>query len=260
MAEPASVVTAHPGPRIQAQTSREIQTAYLSDPAEIISVLKELRDERAELQLRFDSDTKPYRAKILDLVDADLLIEDVQPRQGLKLIRQDQTFTFSGRIHGLYVHSSDNRISKVESERGVAYFHITLPQQMLYQERRKTERYNLPLRIAPNGGSVRIFRHWDDDRALVGRIIDLSAGGCRALFKGPVKPPLSANEEINTCNINIPNLLDLSCKALIRHFNYDKPSRRLICGIELTVMHVTDRRRLEQLIETTTKVAAKPSA
>jgi c-di-GMP-binding flagellar brake protein YcgR len=95
-----------------------------------------------------------------------------------------------------------------------------------------------------------MFRHWDDDKALIGRIIDISAGGCRVVFKGPVKPLLSVGEEIDTCTINIPNLLELSSKEAIRHFNYDKKSRDLTCGIELTVMHVTDRRRLEQLIQT----------
>jgi c-di-GMP-binding flagellar brake protein YcgR len=248
MAEPASVMVS-PGASTHKQ-SRSIYTTYLKDPEEICRVLKELRDERTELQLGFDSDPTLYTARILDIVDNDLLIEDVQPRQGLKLFREDQTFTFSGRIHGQYVHSSDNRIKKIDSERGVPYFHVGLPQQMLYQQRRKTGRYNLPLRVATQGGSVRMFRHWDDDKALIGRIIDISAGGCRVVFKGPVKPLLSVGEEIDTCTINIPNLLELSSKAAIRHFNYDKKSRDLTCGIELTVMHVTDRRRLEQLIQT----------
>ena len=153
------------------------------------------------------------------------------------------------------MHCDGNRVIKVDSERGVPFFHVPLPDSVLYQQRRKAARFRLPLRVATNGASVRLFRDSNDDQPMVGRVIDISAGGCRAEFDGQAVPPMNDDEQVDVCAISIPNLLELNAKAAIRHFSYDDESRTLICGIELTEMNVTDRRRLEQFIQSLTRVS-----
>lgn len=225
------------------------QSRYLTDPEEVGQTFKLLRDQRAELQLRFDEDSTVYRAKVLDLKGNDLLIEDIQPREGMKLLRAGRSFSLSSRTDGMYVHSVLNRAHKADSERSVPYFHVALPKNLLCQQRRREMRFRLPLRVAIRGAQVTLFPRSKDMKPLTGNIIDISAGGCRAEFEGFKFRPIQEGDPLDSCALNIPKLLEISAQAAIRHSSFDARRRLLTCGIEFTEMHVTDRRRLEQFIQ-----------
>jgi c-di-GMP-binding flagellar brake protein YcgR len=171
-------------------------------------------------------------------------------------MRKGQDFAMSARGRGIYLHSSSNRVQEVESERGIPYFRVKLPTNVLYQQRRKAARFRLPLRVATNGASVSLFRLSGDKQPITGRIIDISAGGCRAQFDGPVM--LDPDEKLR-CAVDIPDMLDFSADAIVRHSAYDKKTRTLTCGLELASMQVTDRRRLEQFLESIRRMEERAS-
>ncbi len=242
MAEPAPAATT-------AAKQNAITSRYLSDAEEIIRAFRIFRDHRADLQLRFEDKRDVYAAKVLDLQKRSILLEDIQPRDGVALLRSGKPFALSGRVDGIYVHSVQNRVHKTDSERGLPFFHVALPKNLLYQQRRRSARFRLPLRVAANGASIALFRRVGDDAPLQGHIIDISPGGCRAEFSAPLAPPIQNDELLNGCAISIPNLLDLTAKGAIRHYTVDQARQVTTCGIEFTEMHVTDRRRLEQFIQ-----------
>ncbi len=228
---------------------------YLREAEQIARVLKVLRDQRAEIQLSFEDAPFSCTAKILDVLAGTFLLEDVQPREGLRHLRSGSPFAMHARAHGIYLHCAGNHVVKVDSERGVPFFHVALPESVLYQQRRRSARFRLPLRVATNGASVMLFRSCDLERPMIGRVIDVSVGGCRAEFDGPAVPDLEIDERLENCAISIPNLLELNAQAMVRHHNYDKARHVLTCGIELTEMHVTDRRRLEQFIQSIARIS-----
>lgn len=228
-------------------------TSYLEEPEDIVRALKSMRDQRATMQLRFEGLEDTFTARILDVAANEFLLEDIRPRNGREHFKTGATFTMSGRVAGLYLLSEINRITAADAERGIPYFHVELPKSVIYQQRRRSTRYPVPPRVATSGARVILFRNLKprgEPEALPGRIIDISAGGCRAEFDGPVHPPLEVDEVLSSCAISIPKLLEFTSKGTIRHFALNKRDRRLTCGIELTEMHVTDRRRLEQFIQT----------
>jgi len=231
-----------------------ISSRYLTDPDEIIRVLKIFRDQRADLQIRFEQDIGVYTAKVLDLQKKVMLLEDLQPRNGTGQLRAHKPFALSGRVDGIYMHCVGNVAQKADSERGVPYFHVALPESLLYQQRRRAARFRLPLRVAANGGQVLLFRQDGNDIPLTGQIIDISAGGCRAEFAAVQTPPLQNDEILEGCAITVPNLLDLHSKGTVRHTSTDQKQQVTTCGIEFTEMHVTDRRRLEQFIQAIAKL------
>ena len=238
--------------RPRTATGNGIHTAYLSDSSEITRALKILRDQRAPVQLNFEGDDTTYTGKVLDLAGAEFLLEDIHPRSGLSKMRPGQEFSLSSRAQGIYVHSGSNRVISVESERGVPFFRILMPSTLLYQQRRRAARFKLPMRVTAAGACVDVMRpgYQKDSagRRLSGRIIDISAGGCRADFVSPVALAMEQNEEVR-CRVDIPNMLEFEALATIRHSNYDARKSMLSCGIELNEMQVTDRRRLEKFIE-----------
>jgi c-di-GMP-binding flagellar brake protein YcgR len=231
-----------------------IYTTYLHKADEITRALKTLRDQRAALQLRFSGDSTLYTAKILDVSNSELLLEDIRPRSGRQLMTKGRAFSFSGRSAGLYVHSEDNQILKIDAERGLPFYRISPPTSVLCQQRRRTARFRLPLRVLTSDSRATLVRKRDNGHeSLVGRVIDISAGGCRVEIDGPMDPPIATDEELRSCVIKVPKLPEFDAKGAIRHFNYNKKSNTLTCGIELTEMSVTNRRRLEHFIQTLSK-------
>jgi c-di-GMP-binding flagellar brake protein YcgR len=241
--------------------SNAIFTTYLKQPSEIGEALKTLRNERVALKLTFENDTTIYTARILDVLGDEFLIEDLQPRAGLKLMSSRKRFAFSGRAQGLYLYSEANQVRRVDEDRGVPYFRIPLPANALFQQRRRSTRFDLALRTDSNPAAVTLFRtvatDRDHGRVLNGRMLDISAGGCRVAVPGPVHPPLDSGEVLDSLCISIPSLYELSVQATIRHASYNKLTRKVICGMEFTAMHVTDRRRLEQFIQSLSPTAER---
>ena len=241
--------------------SNAIFTTYLKTPAEIGEALKTLRNQRVGLKLTFEKETTIHTARILDVLGDEFLIEDLQPRSGLKLMGARRRFAFSARANGLYLYSEGNQVRLIDEDRGVPYFRIPLPSNALFQQRRRATRYELSLRTDSNPATVTLFRAVVADRdhsnTLEGRMLDISAGGCRIAIPGPVHPPLETGEVLESACISIPNLYDLSAHAVVRHASYNKLTRKVICGVEFTGMHVTDRRRLEQFIQSLAQNAAR---
>lgn len=230
-----------------------IYTTYLKTPDEINGALTTMRNQRVGLKLTFENETTIFTARILDVLADELLIEDVQPRSGLKLMTARRRFAFSGRANGLYLYSEGNRISRIDEDRGVPYFRVPMPRSALFQQRRQSARFQLPVRAHANPAAIMLIRSITTDKdhgnALEGRMLDISAGGCRVAIPGPVHPPLETGEVLRSVGIQIPGKFDLSAQATIRHASYNKLTRKVICGLEFTSMQITDRRRLEQFIQ-----------
>lgn len=247
-----------PSEAADAYTAASTYTNYLQRPVEIVSALTALRNQHATVQLRISGDTTVYRARILDVSDQEFLIEDLVPRTGLRSMSKGARFAFSARAGGMYLHSEENTVVRADEDRGIPFFRIALPTQVLFQQRRQAERYRLPLRLTSSEAAIILSRNVAEDKdhgnVLEGRMVDVSAGGCRLEIDGPVHPPLKLGEVLKACTINIPKLLDCSADATIRHAAYDKQTRILSCGVEFTGMQITDRRRLDQFIHSLSRI------
>jgi c-di-GMP-binding flagellar brake protein YcgR len=224
---------------------------YLTSKPDIAACLKQLRDQRMDLTLRLEGTNESYTCKILDVNDNDFLIEDISPRSGIQVLRVAPKFSISARDQGTYVYIEETRVTKWDQERGIPFFHVAFPKQMLFQQRRRAARFRLPMRVSATGASITLF----NSNTLVGRIIDISAGGCRAEFDLPTQWDVHNEERFENCAITIPKLLEIHSEAVVRHYHQNKHNQTLVCGIELTKMHVTDRRRLEHFIQTITRTA-----
>lgn len=236
-------------------TSGAIVSRYVTELDEIQQVFKLFRDQRSDLCLRFEGEAETFTSHVLDVADDSLLLEDIRPREGSALMNEGVNFNLTGRTEGVFVYAETLRAVEALSERGIPYYRVPLPEQMLYQQRRRALRFRIPLRVATHGAEVVLARI--DQQPLSGAIVDISVGGCRAAFDGFPFPSLEVDEQIPLCQINIPKLLNLTAEGSIRHVTYDKEHSSTACGIEFVEMDITDRRRLEQFVQTLAKAAKR---
>lgn len=225
---------------------RESHSRYTDSRTDVESALRHFRDQRTRVQLRFPRDPAPLQASILDVDQKHLLLEDVRPRERRPLLTDGNPFSLAARTDAVYLYAEELRCVLVESERGVPFYVITLPEQVLLQQRRRATRVTLPLRIKTAGARVTLIM---EKRICEGEIVDISAGGCRIRIPEDQSAWLRQGVTVDNCLLNIQRHLELESKATIRHALYDPRQGQTICGVELTQMHVTDRRRLERFVE-----------
>jgi len=231
---------------------RPIASQYLTDRAEIERVFRIFRDHCLPVQLRFGRAEDEFTARVLEVTGSQFLLEDIRPRTGLRLLRTREPFSLSGRVDGIYAHVTEMRVAEVAEDRGVPYYIVPLPKEVLYQQRRRTERFRLPPSVAADGARITLHR---DERVLSGFLADISAGGCRAVFDVVVDPGITDDEVVDRCDIDIPHLLVLTSRTVIRHHSLNKQTGQLSCGIEFAEMRLADRRRLERFIQKIARIA-----
>lgn len=234
-------------------TAGSTDSRYLDERDDIVRALKVLRDQRAEVSISFESEAGVYKLKVLDVNDQELLLEDIQPRSGHQLLNAGHEFTATCRVHGLYTYFSGNRVTHSEAERGLPYYCAPLPTRMLYQQRRRAARFRIPLKVSGNGATLTLKRNQPE----TGEIIDISAGGCRVAFDGQLSEPLVLDRVRESCEIDVPKLLNLDGVGIVRHCHVDSAQAKTICGIELVDMSVTARRRLEQFIQSISRASQR---
>ncbi|NKB98055.1 MAG: hypothetical protein GKR90_06100 [Pseudomonadales bacterium] len=227
---------------------RRRESRYLNTKVEIVERFKQFRNQRLTLTLQVEGSNLELSCQVLDVLDNAIYLENILPREALVDFRKKPRFTLSIRDEGNYAFVEGLTVTALHEERGLPYFEIPIPKQMLYQQRRKATRYSIPLRVASRGAQITFFRHMD----MVGEIIDISIGGCRANFTGPLLEPIAVDEVVDNCAIALPPFLEIHSRGVVRHCHKNKQGVTT-CGIELTDMHVTDRRRLEQFIQTLAK-------
>ena len=227
-------------------------SAYLTDRAEIQRVFRIFRDQCSPVQLRFGRAEDEYTARVLEVTDKGFLLEDIRPRTGLRLMRDREPFSLAGRVDGIYAHVNELRVTETAEDRGIPYFVLKLPAEMLYQQRRRVARFRLPLSVTRDGARITLHRA---DRALSGYLVDISVGGCRAVFDVKSDPQFEQDEVVERSDLDVPHLLALTARAVLRHHTYNKQTGQLACGIEFIEMSVRDRRRLEQFIQKISKIA-----
>ena len=235
------------------RADRASDSRYLTEVGDIAAALKRLRDLRSTLTLRIDGDADTVECRVLDVLADAVLLEDIRPHTATRRVVTAANFSLTARSDGTFVFIDEAHVRRVDAERGVPYLTVTMPRRVLYQQRRRAARYAVPMRIATDGAYIKLPT--SADQLVVGQIVDISAGGCRVEFATDAAVTLTQDLVFDECIITIPPMLEVTGRAVVRHHHTNKHTGAIVCGLELTDMRVTDRRRLERFIQSITRVA-----
>lgn len=225
---------------------------YLEDRAEIRHALRVFCDCQVRVSLRFEGVTETFTARLVDVTEDAVRLDDIKPRSGLSRMHQGEAFSFTGRADGVFVYAENIRADVSASDRGVPYFSFSPPARLLYQQRRRWTRFRLPLRLTARGARVLLHRN---GATFEGSILDISSGGCRASF---IAPPGPATASCDTCELQIADLLSIAAEAAIRHVTVDPGTDTVMCGLEFVRMDPADRQRLESFLKTIERLSTAP--
>ncbi len=225
-------------------------TRQITRSQDIVRYLRVLCDHRGTVRLTFEESGVVLNARLLDVHDDSVLIQDIHPKDGVRLFARGETFSFTAEAEGMFVFFESGRVEKAVQKDGLRYYHIALPSVCLVQQRHHP-RVWLPQQIRLEGSHITLIR---EGGTCNGEIVELSPGGCRAEFREQVRPRFKSGESIQDCRICLSDVLEIKTKAAIRHLIVDESRHKVLCGIEFTRMDVTSRRRLEYFIETAARL------
>ena len=237
----------------QAQASAGfVASRYLQDHGEIQRVFRAFRDQSSIVQVRFFGADNEFTARILEVTHTQFLLDDIRPRAGIGLMRVGEPFSLAGRVDGTYAHVDELRVAEITVDRGVPCFVLDLPTEILYQQRRRAQRYRLPQAVLKDRARITLHR---EEGPLRGYLVDISTGGCRVVFDVPSDPGLRQDEVVARCELEIPNFLNITAETIVRHLSMNTQTGQLACGIQFAEMTGNDRRRLKQFLANLAKVA-----
>jgi c-di-GMP-binding flagellar brake protein YcgR len=226
----------------------QAESRFLNTVKDIEQCFKTVRDECIPLTLTIDGTATRVTAKVLDVIKRGILVEDIRPREALSILRGRPKCSISIRANGSFIFAQEACISGEGEDQGLPYFHIPFPKEMVFQQRRRAARLKLPSRVSSAGAHITLFGKED----YVGQIIDISAGGCRAVFPADAAAHLAPGVTIDQSAIYLTPRLELHSESVIRHCRTQQDGT-IVAGIELTQMQITDRRRLEKFIQSLKK-------
>jgi len=232
------------------------ESRYLSSADEVSQVFRFFRDQQSEIKIRFNNEklaAQSFTARVLDLNEGQVLLQNIIPREGIAHLRSGESFSISGRADGLFVYISDNCITQVPAPvaSGVdTCIRIALPTTVLYQQRRRSQRFRLPLKTQPHRSHIRL----GDIAPLYGRILDISSIGAKILIDPARQDSIRKDQRLANCLVHVPNQLSIEASFLVRHAIFNSTQQTMTCGLELLELSDSARAELTAFVAKITNV------
>ena len=220
-----------------------LESRYLTDRTEVARVFEHFRDQQTEVTLRFDDFAQPCRARVLDLQGDFVLLQNVIPPEGAKLLEGGASFSVSGRAEELFVYITDNTATQASTPPDA--YAMPLPSNALYQQRRRTTRHRLPVRLDSGRAHLRL----GERNPYYASILDLSTRGARLLIEPARRGAIRVHDEFSNSHLLVPDALSITMDAVVRHANYDPNRCSIVCGIEFVNPGADERARLAEFIQ-----------
>lgn len=222
------------------------QPRLLSSLGEIVANLRTLMDSHDPLIVRFAERNRKFQSYVV-AVDKDaqrFALDEFIPNDGDKLMQAGEAFSVEAFHDGVRITwSCEKGQAKQEKMGGAPCFWLPLPTQITYHQRRAAFRVSLkhsqkvPLRVTDVSHNVQA----------TGLLMDISATGCRCLFKGDLTGQLHPGERYDQLTIAMDNTR-VNCQAEIRHVAHDSARNLSVVGLRFVELNGLDQRAIERFV------------
>lgn len=225
-------------------TAPDDSEQFYTHPNDIYRVLRALQLSRSLLQVRFPHSQTLYSSLLIEIdMDNQLFVIDaLNPEIGNPKLESGEPFTVIGYYDGVQVVFRDNLIEPEPPALYTEAYTVRFPAEVYYKQRRHAFRVQIPrikLAEATLGNS-------DRQKAINGRLADLSTGGFAVEFDGQPDPALKRNENFSDCRLWVSSELDFTGQCRAHQPRYDPVRDLTLCGFELINTAPRELRKLER--------------
>jgi len=209
----------------------------------MVGLLKRLHSSRAQVSISIDRDRTVYNTIILDVDGKQqlLFLDELNSETAHKKIRKGSVIHFDGRIKGVRV-KFETKVLAIEDNNHIAMYRLSLPAQMLYQQRRRHYRATVLHHHLGISIPVPLKNH------ITGSIVDISAGGFCSRLTLSESNVIQEEQTVFDAKINLPGQSTITCDIEIRSIRHYPEQGYALVGGEFKQIEPNQKTHVERVV------------
>ena len=219
----------------------------LTTPLEISANLRQLMDSHDPLIISFHERSQRFQSYVVQ-VDRDanvLALDEMIPRDGEKFIENGEPFRVEGFHDGVRIAWECNTPLTIGEVDGHRCYRGPLPTEMTYHQRRNA--FRAALKLSQLVDIILDGTHLKGNGALRGKLLDVSATGCKLRFDGNVEDRLQLGQVYERFKAANPlGLTDVMVE--LRHLHFEERINTTFAGVRFHNMSGLVQRQVERFV------------
>ncbi|AZE50498.1 Flagellar brake protein YcgR [Pseudomonas chlororaphis] len=217
----------------------------LTTPLEINSTLRLLQDSHDPLIITFHERSQRFQSYLVE-VDRDsnmMALDEMIPRDGERFMLAGESFRVEGFHEGVRIAWESNDIPTIDESNGGRCYRGTLPDEVVYHQRRNAFRAALKLAQLVNielGGEKL-------KAPIVGKLLDISATGCKLRFDGDISSRLQLGQVYERFIAALP-FGSMTAPVELRYLHYEEKIDTTFAGVRFHNMSGLVQRQVERFV------------
>ena len=216
----------------------------LRTPVEVAANLRTLVDQRTPLLIRFVDRSQRYQSFLVEINREKgwIAFDELIPNDGERLLLAGETFYIEGFSEGVRIAWSNDTQVHLGELQGARCYWAALPEEIIYHQRRNAFRAPVmgqPIEAGLKGKSLKV--------RLDGKLLDMSATGCKLSFKGDVQSRLQSGQVYDELSARLSFGM-VTTAAELRHVIYDEKLDITFCGFRFYRISGLTQRNIERFV------------
>jgi c-di-GMP-binding flagellar brake protein YcgR len=217
----------------------------LSTPLEISSNLRQLQESHDPLIITFNERSQRFQTYLV-AVDRDsnmIALDEMIPRDGERHLMAGESFKIEGFHEGVRIAWESNGPMTVDESSGSRCYRGTLPDEVVYHQRRNAFRAALKL-----AQLVNVDLDGEKLKAPIsGKLLDISATGCKLRFDGDITGSLQLGQVYDRFMAALP-FGTMTAPVELRYLHFEEKISTTFAGIRFHNMSGLVQRQVERFV------------
>jgi len=217
----------------------------LSTPLEISGNLRQLLDSHDPLIITFHERSQRFQSYLVDL-DRErnmIALDEMIPRDGERFLLAGEPFKIEGFHEGVRIAWESNGPLTIDEANGSRCYRGTLPDEVVYHQRRNAFRAALKLAQLVNV-------NLDGEKlkaSISGKLLDISATGCKLRFEGDITASLQLGQVYDRFNADLP-FGKMTAPVELRYLHFEEKIATTFAGVRFHNMSGLVQRQVERFV------------
>ena len=217
----------------------------LTTPLEIASTLRMLQESHDPLIITFHERSQRFQSYLVD-IDREsnmIALDEMIPRDGERFLLAGEPFRIEGFHEGVRIAWESNGTLAIDESNGGRCYRGTLPDEVVYHQRRNAFRAALKLAQLVNielaGEKLKV--------PLSGKLLDISATGCKLRFDGDITSGLQLGQVYDRFLAALP-FGSMTTSVELRYLHHEERIDTTFAGVRFHNMSGLVQRQVERFV------------
>jgi len=217
----------------------------LTTPLEIASTLRMLQESHDPLIITFHERSQRFQSYLVDVDrESDMIaLDEMIPRDGERFLLAGEPFRIEGFHEGVRIAWESNGTLAIDESNGGRCYRGTLPDEVVYHQRRNAFRAALKLAQLVNielaGEKLKV--------PLSGKLLDISATGCKLRFDGDITSGLQLGQVYDRFLAALP-FGSMTTSVELRYLHHEERIDTTFAGVRFHNMSGLVQRQVERFV------------